>query len=508
MSKKERIAANRRIIAEDPEWNLAPVERLSNLCVRVIVTNFEKKPILKGIPEKYRDRIIAAVSIDIPISIAAPLIPDESYWQRRAKTQFKLANVQEHGGSWKRLYFELYMRDRIETFVPKIDTNGTTGDKNGANESLAALLAEIRLGAPFIEQLDVRQLKPAEFWVEHGSGSGAANPTTAAQAGADMHPNNHATKDLSKAIDEHPDHLDLSLVLNELTNLKNFSVYYGVKDIGINFSWTYFGMTLNDSMRISSALKKSQLNRLVIKASAIDDDRCRLMCHALLSNTTLSFLDLSHNKIGDAGARGLAKVLATPSTSLKELLLSNNKITHTGSISLGKALSLNTSLSSLNLRLNHLGDAGGHTLCTALMKNKTLKEVDLSGNGLGTKAVTALCALLRKNGRALVSLDVSCNKLGNYGHTVAMEHAGGTAQGTQTLGAATAAAPIVPSFSIKEIGLFGATHGNIDGDLAGKMIFEAISQNKYLTKLDLRMTDLSPEFLIAIQGIVNENGMA
>lgn len=32
----------RRIIAEDPEWNLAPVERLSKLCVLIIVKNFER----------------------------------------------------------------------------------------------------------------------------------------------------------------------------------------------------------------------------------------------------------------------------------------------------------------------------------------------------------------------------------------------------------------------------------------------------------------------------------
>ena len=43
MSKKEKRAANRRIIAENPEWNLAPVERLSDLSVKVIVTNFESK---------------------------------------------------------------------------------------------------------------------------------------------------------------------------------------------------------------------------------------------------------------------------------------------------------------------------------------------------------------------------------------------------------------------------------------------------------------------------------
>ena len=38
-SKPETI--QRRIIAEDPEWNLAPVPRLTDLCVKVIVANFE-----------------------------------------------------------------------------------------------------------------------------------------------------------------------------------------------------------------------------------------------------------------------------------------------------------------------------------------------------------------------------------------------------------------------------------------------------------------------------------
>lgn len=31
----------RRIIAEDPEWNLAPVERLTDICIKVIVDNFK-----------------------------------------------------------------------------------------------------------------------------------------------------------------------------------------------------------------------------------------------------------------------------------------------------------------------------------------------------------------------------------------------------------------------------------------------------------------------------------
>nr|KAJ3420832.1 T-complex-associated testis-expressed protein 1 [Polyrhizophydium stewartii] len=539
LSKKERIAANRRIIAEDPEWNLAPIERLSDLCVRMIVANFEKKPILKGIPDKYRDRIIAAVSIDIPLHIAAPLIPDESYWQRRSKTRFKLANVQEHGGSWKRLFFELYLRDRIETFVPRRDPSTTVlaaavaaAAASGSpemplsdNDPMKQLLSEIKLGEPFVNRIHLRQLKPSE--VLHDASAGAGASTAAAGAGAaasmasgqnaaaaagagDSDPFKETQKELlSKANDTHPDHVDLSLVLDQLVNLKDFNVYYGVKDCGINFSWTYFGMTLNDSLRLSAALRRSQLQRLVVQASAIEDDRCRLICSALLSNTSLVSLDLSHNKIGDSGARGLAKVLAAPTTALRHLRLSNNKIGQAGAQNIGKALGVNKSLVSLDLRLNHLGDGGGHAMCAALARNKHLQEIDLSGNGLGAKFVTALCALLRRNGPSLVSLDVSCNKLGNHGHTVALEGAAGAAilaNASATAAAAAAAAagsPMPP----KEVGLFGATHGNIDGDLAGKMIFEAISQNKYVTKLDLRMTDLSPEFLVAIQGIINENGL-
>jgi hypothetical protein len=43
LSAKERKMAQRRCIAEDPEWNLAPVEKLSELCVKVIVANFESE---------------------------------------------------------------------------------------------------------------------------------------------------------------------------------------------------------------------------------------------------------------------------------------------------------------------------------------------------------------------------------------------------------------------------------------------------------------------------------
>lgn len=41
--EKEKDGLKRRIIAEDPEWNLAPVQKLTNLCIQIIVKNFERK---------------------------------------------------------------------------------------------------------------------------------------------------------------------------------------------------------------------------------------------------------------------------------------------------------------------------------------------------------------------------------------------------------------------------------------------------------------------------------
>lgn len=61
-----------------------------------------------------------------------------------------------------------------------------------------------------------------------------------------------------------------------------------MKDCGIEFSWAYFGMTMKDAISLSNGLKIFRLEKLIIQASGIDDDNCRLICHALLSNETVT----------------------------------------------------------------------------------------------------------------------------------------------------------------------------------------------------------------------------
>ncbi|OAJ40747.1 hypothetical protein BDEG_24447 [Batrachochytrium dendrobatidis JEL423] len=431
-TKADTVAAKRRIIAEDPEWNLAPVERLSELCVKVIVQNFKEKPFLKGIPEKYKDKIIEQVSIDIPLNIAAPLIPYESYWQRRGKVRFRLNNVQDHGGSWRQSYFELHLQDRIESYLPQKDE-----DIYGPTDAMSKLLDDVKVGAPFVKRIEVKQLRSNDQSIALKPG----NSTVTAGVTSEVQP---AIK-----------------VANQLP-------------IGTTLESTHLREDVSGGMTVNTSI------------------------------------DLSHNKIGDSGACGLAKVISAPQTVMSVLHLSNNSIGLTGAQSMGKSLTVNTSLRQLDLRLNRLGDGGGHALCTSLVKNKTVTEVDISGNGLGVRSVTALCELLKRNGEALTQLDISCNKLGNHSHSVIMEGSasGGSAvtNPTATLTDPSADHAGLPlANATNDVNSFGIVHNGSESDLVGKMIFEAISLNKYITKLDLRMTDLSPKFLIAIQGIVNEN---
>ncbi|KAH9252402.1 hypothetical protein BASA81_009688 [Batrachochytrium salamandrivorans] len=513
ISKVEHISVERRIIAEDSKWNLAPIKRLSDLCIKTIVFNFEKNPILNGLSEKCRDRVISDISIDIPLHIAAPLIPDESYWLRRAKKRFKLANVQDHGKSWKRLYFELYLRERLENYIPYNSSQET--DTLEAKESMLKLLEEAKLSAPFIVNIQLSQLRPAVMgneathdgvrrinsispavFVDVAAKSIQFDTTavyttkeavTSALMGrdGDMNSSKLLGKDAIQTFNNvHPDHVNLASVLGHLTGLQEFSVYYGIKDCGFNFSWTSFGMTLNDSLMLSEYLRSSQLQKLTVHASAIDDDKCRLLCHALLSNTTLTHLDLSHNKISDGGAKGISKVLSSSTCVLTTLRISNNKIGLAGVQSIGKSLASNTTLRCLDLRLNLLGDEGGRVLCAAISKNKTLVQVDFSGNGLGFNSVMALSALLKCNGSALVSLDLSCNKLGNYGRTVASKETacGSVGQISETLvsgAVGDATQPCLPSSVIDAIVANGNTQStSLNDDQAGKMVFEAISTNK------------------------------
>lgn len=100
----------------------------------------------------------------------------------------------------------------------------------------------------------------------------------------------------------------------------------------------------------------------------MDSDRCRVLVDCIMEHPSLECLDLSHNFIGDRGARALSKLIAGRS-KLKNLNLANNRLQATGGLALAHALAKKSCLlRTLNLRLNRLRDDGGTAIAKVCSK--------------------------------------------------------------------------------------------------------------------------------------------
>ncbi|XP_072163014.1 dynein regulatory complex subunit 5-like [Diadema setosum] len=374
----------RRIIAEDPDWSLATVPLLTELCVNHIVSNFAEHPKLDELLPKYKAKVLEKISVDLPLKVVAHLVSDEGYWERRCKAGKEVCDVSKFGNSWKRMFFETHLENIIEHFVPE------TSD-------MAVLENTLPLCAPYVKRLIIKQLLPPvkeeptkimDDVSDAGSDAGLDGPIM--------------------------DHFEFSTTLDKLPHLEEFSVTYGVRDCGMNFEWNLFQFTARDCMLLSKCIKRcSHLKKFQLHRSKVDDDKARVLIAHILDHPGLEELDLSHNIIGDHGARAIGKFL-NGHCKLTRLDLSNNRVRSAGAAAIGHALGKNKTLKELDLRLNRMGDEGGQALCRALMKNATLETINMGSNELSEPTAAALAQVLIHNS-TLVNINVSCNRLGQDG---------------------------------------------------------------------------------------------
>ena len=273
---------------------------LAELCVTAIAANFVNRPTLRGIPARYIDRVTELLPAQMALEVTGPLIDDEGYWKRSALARWDNCQISSHGSSWKRLYFERNLEDFLEAFDPlKQDT-----------EELTRLLA---VSKDYIFSLHLKQF-------------------------------------LS--------HLDLEMVFQNVPTLCHLDMTYGVKEIGMDYERSLFGMKLNDVASLAKALRVTEtLTILSLPCNLLDDSTVRVLATGLQDNVTITSIDLSHNKIADRGVKSIAKLLNAQSVIIS-LNLSDNHVHADGGKYFGRALKQNSSLEMLNLRLNRLGDEG------------------------------------------------------------------------------------------------------------------------------------------------------
>lgn len=373
----------RRIIAEDPEWNLMTVPLLTDLCINTIVKHYSTHPKHDELLEKYKKKVLAQLSPNLPLKITSNLIDDEGYWKRCCNDKWKMGDVKKYGNSWKRMYFERQMQDIIENFVPN-------------RTDRAKLMEIVDLGSSYIYKLQVNQLlPPVEIEKKRFT--------------LDDEDDDDDRDEVKEQFD--CDHFDFNTIVPKLPNLEELHVTYGVRDCGMNFEWQLFEFSKRDCQMLAKCVFNCKaLKVLHLNWSKIDDDKIRLLISQILDHPSLIELNLEHNLISDRGARAIGKFINGHS-KLEKLNLCNNQLKAQGAQAIAHGLIKNTTLTYLNLRLNRLGDEGGQAIAKALLKNTTLAEVNLACNNM-TEPTAALIAMVVAQNGYLKKLDLSSNRIG------------------------------------------------------------------------------------------------
>ena len=144
--------------------------------------------------------------------------------------------------------------------------------------------------------------------------------------------------------------------------------------------------------------------------------RCNLDSHSSLklqvpisAMELLETLDLSHNKFGNGGLKGLCKTLSTLVDSLKELHLRNTEIGHEDVEAICSLLQSNK-ITVLDLSENNLETDSIKMLSEALHKNDSIKTLYLENSKFDRESMVAFAKFLARNEDGLEKLYLQeCN---------------------------------------------------------------------------------------------------
>lgn len=208
-------------------------------------------------------------------------------------------------------------------------------------------------------------------------------------------------------------------------------------------------------------MHNTALLSLNIEDNLITNKGSEAIRELLKKNSILTELKLSRNKIGTIGTQKISEGLKDNST-LKELHLTRNNIGDVGIQGIGQALKKNSSLAKIYLAENNFGCLGAEKLSEGLKSNSTILTIEISANNIGDKGMKYLCAAL-KNNISVEKLRLNHNRIGNDG-------------------AVAIAKLLVHHIAMKILELNDNKIGNIGAEEIGC----ALEKNKMLISLDLR----------------------
>ena len=377
-------------------------EALTLKCIKVIVDNFAVIPTLVGVPAQHLRAICVRLPITLDPTIGALYVHDENYWKRSCMQSLPPSEcqIQEHGCTWKQLFFENHLRERLETF--------TMDEEGAALEPFLESVKKFQVSKKYRRQTPLRRPPLYRHCAAAMSLSRRGHYETQPPILTQCLPQDYI---FTLRFGQLPSHIDIDRVCSVLPNLTKLSLQYSINKIGMNFDRRLFGMKISDASCLAKSIKDSpNLTSVVLAGNLMDDDLLRMLMTGLYKSSTITHLDVSHNKITNHGVRLLAKLLGTKSV-LTSLNIADNQVHAEGGRYLGRALRNNDSLTDLNMRLNRLTDEGGRMLLEGLRDNQSVTRLNMSSNCLGSEATAALSVVLREPENQLMILDLSSNQL-------------------------------------------------------------------------------------------------
>jgi len=196
---------------------------------------------------------------------------------------------------------------------------------------------------------------------------------------------------LFKALEGHSTLTELNLSYNRMTDdlFTLFSTKIGISLREIQLSDNAF--TDEGVCNLAKALSQSKtLAKLYLSnCRDVGDRSATVFAEALLQNTSLLLLELSHNRIGDTGAQAFADLLRNNKT-LVTLGLGSNHISDLGGVALAEGLRLNSTLATIDLHHNRLTSRTALVMADTLGASKSLTGVNLAENDIAVDGVEAL----------------------------------------------------------------------------------------------------------------------
>ncbi|KAJ1477153.1 hypothetical protein T484DRAFT_1963883, partial [Baffinella frigidus] len=185
----------------------------------------------------------------------------------------------------------------------------------------------------------------------------------------------------------------------------------------------------------------SNLHTIDLADNAIHDQGATALARALRAVPALRELVLDDNKIGNRGSEAVADTMAARSckmetfsvarnnlgdpslaflldslagkTSIVSIDVSFNSLAQCSCKALAGVLSKCANLRTLDCHWGHMRAHGAVTFAEGLAMSTSLTSLNLAFNGFGDLApCSALCDALAKDTCAIVSLDLSCNRIG------------------------------------------------------------------------------------------------